>query len=394
MKCLFVDGEAGAAGDMFLAALIDLGVSPARLSEAMAPALPDGFQLAVEPVSIHGIAAKKLRITLPPGGAHRRLSDVVSLLAKTDCAPSVQERAKAIFRRLAEAEARIHNATPEEVRFHEIGADDAILDVLGAAWGLAELGVEKVYCAPLVLGSGVGQSAHGPIHYPAPAVMEILRGRPIRHVTGLGETTTPTGAAILAEVAEFTEEVLFTPARIGYGAGTRTLPDRPNLLRATIGTSADIFETDRMWVGASDIDNTRPEVFEWLSERLRAVGAVDITLTDVAMKKGRPGVRVEVLCTGSGRAAAAAVLLSETASLGVRWTPVVRTKLPRHIETVTTAWGPIRVKVAELPDGGRRAVPEYDDCRAVAAQNGVPLITVFETVNQLYMNQGNDTSEE
>jgi uncharacterized protein (DUF111 family) len=261
---------------------------------------------------------------------------------------------------------------------------------VGAVWALEKLEIEKVFCAPLVLGSGIGKSAHGAIHYPAPAVMEILKNCPVRIVADLGETTTPTGAAILAEVSEFSDSVMMSPVKIGYGAGTRTLSDRPNLLRMTLGAVDDTFLTDRLWLAASDIDNTRPEVFEWLAERMRAAGAVDVTMTDVAMKKGRSGTRVEALCAGPNRRGIAELILSETASLGVRWTEVTRTKLPRHSETIDTEWGPIRVKVTELSNGAKRGVPEYDDCRATAEQSNLPLLTVIERVSQLFAAQNSD----
>jgi hypothetical protein len=216
--------------------------------------------------------------------------------------------------------------------------------------------------------------------------MEILRGRPVRQVSGLGETTTPTGAALLAEIAEFTEEVQLTPERVGYGAGSRTLADRPNLLRATLGELAAAWETDRLWLAASDIDNTRPEVFEWVAERLRVAGAIDVIMTDVAMKKNRRGTRVEVLCPAENRAAVAEIILMETASLGVRWHQVTRTKLRRTVESVTTPWGAIHVKVARMPNGERRAVPEYDECRRAAEASGRPLLSIIEDVERLYWN--------
>jgi hypothetical protein len=241
----------------------------------------------------------------------------------------------------------------------------------------------------------LGRSAHGPIPYPAPAVLEILKGKPVRMVPGIGETATPTGAALLAEIAEFTDEFYFTPTKTGYGAGHCEFSDRPNLIRATVGDVTPDYETDRLWLAASDIDNTPPEVFEWLSERLRAIGAVDVTMSTIGMKKERHGVRVEVLCRAEDRGAVATTILRETASLGVRWMPVTRTKLPRTIETVASPWGAIRVKVAQTPGGGRRGVPEYDDCRAAAEASGIPLITVLETVNRLFANSngGADSGE-
>ncbi|MBI5868992.1 MAG: DUF111 family protein, partial [candidate division Zixibacteria bacterium] len=210
--------------------------------------------------------------------------------------------------------------------------------------------------------------------------------KPIRVVADLGETTTPTGAAILAEFAEFVEDLMLVPETVGYGAGHRTMPDRPNLLRATLGVVPELYDTDLLWLAASDIDNTRPEVFDWLRERLNGAGAIDVTMTSVNMKKGRLGVRVEAICDSSSRADIAGIILSETNSLGVRWTPVSRTKLGRRTESIETPWGAIRVKVAETPDGPR-GVPEYDDCRRAAENSGVPLIEIIESASRLYAQQ-------
>lgn len=389
MKALYIDGEAGAAGDMLLGAMIDLGVDTAQLTEILKPLIPSDFSLHVESVSLYGIAAKRLKVQVVEQPGHRHLKQVLSILDRGDLAPNVRKRAGAVFRRLAEAEARIHSSTLEKVHFHEVGADDAIIDIVGVIWSLDALGVDSVYCAPLTLGSGVGRSAHGPIHYPAPAVLQILDGCPTRRVDGLGETTTPTGAAILAEVAEFTTELVISSEAVGYGAGTRNFPDRPNLLRATLGRLQQDWETDQLWVATSDIDNTRPEVFEWVEHRLRDAGAVDVLTTDIGMKKSRRGTRLEVLCISSDRSAIAEIILTETASLGVRWHSVLRTKLPRTIETVETEWGPIRVKVARTAYGPR-AVPEYDDCRAAAVASGVPLLQIIETAQRIYVESAGD----
>jgi uncharacterized protein (TIGR00299 family) protein len=392
MKILFIDGQAGAAGDMILGALVDLGVDPNTLKNALRPIVPSDFELHIERVSPNGIAATQLTVKTGEDIKHRHLSQILELLAKGSLSQGVRGRVEGVFRRLAAAEAKIHSSTIDNVHFHEVGANDAIIDIVGAIWALEALSIERVFCAPLVLGSGVGTSVHGAIHYPAPAVLEILRGIPVRHVADVGETTTPTGAAILAEVAQFTTDCTFIPERVGYGAGTKTLPDRPNLLRATLGEMSASFDSDTLWLGTSDIDNTRPEVFEWVEERLRAAGAIEVVTLATAMKKGRQGTRIEVLCDAAHRSVMAEIITSETASLGVRWHEVTRTKLERRIETVQTPWGPIRVKVASM-SAGERAVPEYDDCRDAASKHCVPLIEIIDRTARLYYDQhpGHDT---
>ncbi|GAB4325094.1 MAG: nickel pincer cofactor biosynthesis protein LarC [Candidatus Zixiibacteriota bacterium] len=388
MPTLYFDGQAGVAGDMILGVLIDLGLSVEELTETLTPIAPVAFSIRVERVSVFGLHAQRVSVEVGEEKAHRHLKDVLALLDRGSLSDAVRERAARTYRRLADAEATIHNSTPETVHFHEVGATDAIVDIAGTVWGLERLGIERVLSAPIVMGSGVGRSAHGPIIYPAPAALEIVRGLPVRFEEGIGETTTPTGAAILAEVAEFTDELLMTPERVGYGAGHKQFDDRPNLLRGTLGEVSEAFDIDHIWVGTSDIDNTRPEVFDWLAERLRAAGAIDVVFSDVAMKKGRRGTRIEVLCTAAQRPQMAELILSETGSLGIRWNPVVRTKLPRRCETIDTPWGAIRIKVAVAPNG-ERGIPEYDDCRAAAEQHRVPLQTIIDTATRMYHDREN-----
>lgn len=383
MKILYFDGEAGVAGDMILGALIHLGLDPDELTKLLQPIAPTSFSIRVDDVSIYGIASKRVTVEVGAEPKHRNVAQIEELLDKGRLSEDVRARISRVLHRLAAAEAHVHSSTPEKIHFHEVGMTDAIVDIVGSVWGMDHLGIEAVYSAPLVLGSGHGRSAHGPIIYPAPAVMEILRGLPVRVETGIGETTTPTGAAILAEVAEFTDDVSIRCDAVGYGAGHREFPDRPNLLRATLGTDGGFYDSDRVWLAASDIDNTRPEVFDWLAERLWNAGAIDVTLTDVAMKKGRRGTRVEALCPADRRDAIADTILTETGSLGVRWIQVARTKLRRRTETVTTEWGPIRIKVA-LTSRGERGIPEYDDCLHAAKERSVPLQTVIETATQVF----------
>jgi hypothetical protein len=386
MRAVYFDGQSGASGDMLLGALVDLGADLDAIRTALRPIVPAEFALHVERVSSYEIAAARVTVNVEESARHRRLADVESLLDAGSLSAPVRTQATAIFRRLADAEARIHSTTADKVHFHEVGANDAVIDIVGSLLALELLGVDRVYCAPLVLGSGVGRSAHGPIQFPAPAVLELLKDIPVRLVADLGETTTPTAAAILAEVAEFRTELVLRAERIGYGAGQKTFADRPNLLRATRGFVDASFEHDSLWLAASDIDNTYPEIFEWVAEKLREAGAVDVVTFPLMMKKGRIGTRIEALCADDARAAVAAVILRETGSLGVRWQSVHRTKLARRIETIATPWGPIRVKVAETADGAR-AIPEYDDCRAAASKHALPLVEIIDRVTRLYYDQ-------
>jgi hypothetical protein len=406
MSLAYLDAFSGISGDMTIGALLDLGMPLDVLSGGLAPLGVAGYRLEVGTRVRSGIAATKFTVHLEgdhpdPGPLahasghqhhhhhHRRYRDIRELLAHAALTPGVRERAQRVFHALAVAEAKIHDVTPDEVAFHEVGAIDAIVDVVGAAIGLEYFGVDELLVSALPLGSGRTRSQHGVIPVPPPATVELLRGFPVRPEDGAKELVTPTGAAIVAALAKPVGAAEIVPRAVGYGAGERELADRPNLLRVVLGEratraplgvaaspAAGLIREDMVVVEAN-LDDMNPELFEAAVESLFAAGARDVTLAPVTMKKGRPGTLVQVIAEPASRERIATVLLRETTTIGVRTHAVERLVLPREQQTVATPFGAIRVKVVTLPDGSRRAAPEYEDCRRAAREHGIPLARVY-----------------
>jgi uncharacterized protein (TIGR00299 family) protein len=279
---------------------------------------------------------------------------------------------------LADSEAKVHHTTPEHVHFHEVGAVDSIMDVVGTAWALEELGIGELLVSPLPMGTGFARSQHGIIPVPAPATAELLAGFTVRMGDGPAEMVTPTGAAVLRALGRSAPIPLnFEIEKIGYGAGTREYQDRPNVLRIMIGRERGALDTDELLEISANIDDLNPQIYDHVMERLFAMGARDVTLTPTIMKKGRPAITIAVLAEAAKRDSLARVLFAETSTIGVRFHPVARLKLRREIREVETRWGRIKVKFSE-GDGAMTATPEYDDCRKIATTHNVPLKTVME----------------
>jgi uncharacterized protein (TIGR00299 family) protein len=390
VKIAYLDAFSGISGDMTVGALLDLGVPLAALREAIAALALDGVELGTERIARSGIHATKFHVRVHGrrpeehehdrghGHAHRAWSDIRAQLERSALAAPVKERALAIFTRLAEAEGRVHGVPPETVEFHEVGAADAIVDVVGAALGLTYLGVDAVYAAPLPLGRGQTRSAHGPLPIPPPAVVELLRGRPVRFEDGDVELVTPTGAAIVAALARPEPVPELRVDAVGYGAGERTLADRPNLLRVILGQPTVAVGTDEVAVLETTIDDMSPQLYEHVLERLLAAGARDAFLVPVVMKKSRPGTLLRVLAAPADRERLAGLVFAETSSIGLRWTTWRRLVLPREEREVATPYGTVRVKVARAPDGTPNVAPEFEDCRRLALERGVPLKLVLQ----------------
>jgi pyridinium-3,5-bisthiocarboxylic acid mononucleotide nickel chelatase len=296
-------------------------------------------------------------------------------------APDVERMASSIYRKLAQAEARVHRAPVEEIAFHEVGQIDAIIDVASAALAVSMLGIERVYCSALPCGHGTIHAAHGAMPSPAPATLELSRGVPTYAVDVDGELVTPTGAAILTSIADFSIRPPMTIERIGYGAGRSDFPF-PNVLRVVIGETAASTGaagpggTDDVVCLETNIDDMNPQLYEHVMDRLFAAGALDAWMVNIQMKKGRPGTQVCVLAAPDRADALSAMLLSETTTLGVRRWTAARDVLAREVVTIETSFGPVRVKVARTP-AGMRARPEYDDCRAIAQRERIALAAVM-----------------
>ena len=391
MRVAYLDAFSGISGDMTVGALLDLGLPLAAVREAIVTLGLDGVEVSVERVTRSGIGASKFHVRVH--GAHpdqphehdhhhhhphRPYADIRRLLSESALPQGVKTKALAIFHRLAEAEGRVHGVPPDAVEFHEVGALDAIVDIVGAALGFTHLAVDAVYAAPLPLGQGRVRSAHGPLPVPPPAVAELLRGRPVRLEDGAAELVTPTGAGIVAALAHLEAVPAMRIDAIGYGAGDRTLADRPNLLRILVGTPAVATGTDEVVVLEATIDDLNPQIYEYVLERLLAAGARDAFLVPVVMKRSRPATMLRVLAAPADRERLAALVFAETSTIGLRWTTWQRMVLAREERTVETPYGPVRVKVARAPDGTVNVAPEFEDCRRLAGERGVPLKTVHQ----------------
>ncbi|HSP79449.1 MAG TPA: nickel pincer cofactor biosynthesis protein LarC [Myxococcaceae bacterium] len=377
-KILYLEPVGGIAGDMFLAAGVDLGVSPEALSEALSGLRVPGWKLAVSRAVRHAISGTHLDVELDEREVHphRAYSDIREMIEGASTLPErAKERALAVFRAIGEAEAKVHGVSLEDIHFHEVGAVDSIVDVCGAAVVLELLGDPEVYAAPPPLGSGSIRVAHGNMPIPVPATLELLRDVPVRF-EGVGELTTPTGAALLKVLAHIGPPPPdFIVERIGYGVGTKDFRDRPNVLRASLGRAQG--RAEGLWVLEANLDDSTPQLLGYLVEHLLATGALDAWVLPATMKKGRPGHLLGVLVEGGAREKVMEALVRESTTLGVRSHQVERLALERDWVEVETPWGRVRVKRGLRQGVVLNAHPEFEDCRKVAEAAGVPLKQVM-----------------
>ena len=392
MRTAYLDAFSGLSGDMIGGALLDCGADFAELERAVASIPITGYRLSHRRRVLSGISAVKFEVEVVEPQPERHFGEIRAMIESAAAlAEPARNRAIAIFQALADAEAKIHNTTPDEVHFHEVGAVDSIIDIVAAAWGFEQLEVGDVIVSPLPGGSGFARSQHGIIPVPAPATAELLAGFPVRIGDGAAEMVTPTGAAILKALARPAALPLaFEIEKIGYGAGARTLADRPNVLRVMLGREHSAFESDAMVEIAANIDDLNPQISDHVMERLFGAGARDVTITPTLMKKGRPAVTLGVIAEAADRDKLARIIFDETSTIGLRFHPISRLKLHREIKEVETRFGKIRVKIsgAEPPHPHPHAYhhshqqvtisPEYDDCRHAAITHGVALRIVME----------------
>jgi uncharacterized protein (TIGR00299 family) protein len=385
MKTLYFDCFAGASGDMILGAIVAAGVEPRALTEQLALLGVQGFEIDFVTVDRSGISATHARVHTKHEHAHRHLSDILKIIYDSRLSDAVKDRAGKIFSRLAEAEARVHNEPVEHVHFHEIGALDAIVDVVGAAICFELLGIERFVCSPLHLGSGTVEMDHGRFPVPPPAVAELLKGAPVYSTDIKGELVTPTGAAIITTVcSEFGPVPKLKLESTGYGAGTREYKGFPNALRVLIGDDAQDAASETLWIIETNVDDMSPQIFGHVMDRVLELGGLDCYFTPIQMKKNRPGVMLSVLCRDSDREKLSQMLFSETTTLGLRSYSVERRALQRESVRVETPYGPIDVKVAKLNGRIVNQMPEYEQCREAARLAGVPLRSVEEAARTAF----------
>ncbi len=397
MKIAYFDCFAGASGDMILGALVDAGVSLEYLRTELAKLSLTGYELQSRKIVKGGLSGTQVLVLVEgqpeagsadhsPGASplqpeSRRLADIQELISNSGLSATVQEKSLAIFSRLVAAEAKVHQTTSDRIYFYEVGALDAIVDIVGAVIGLEALGIDRIYCSPLQVGGGTVRCAHGILPVPTPATLELIRGYQI-FTTGIqGELLTLTGAAILTTLAEPGSSLpAMTVEAVGYGAGYLDLP-LPNLLRLVIGRESQEaagYLTETVAVLETNIDDMNPQLYDYLIQRLLDLGALDVFMTPIQMKKTRPGVLLTVLCPPALVATCAAFLWRETTTIGLRWRHENRYKLPRKFTVAPTRFGPISFKISYLEGRPVQITPEYEDCKRLALEQGVPLLQVLE----------------
>ncbi len=381
MRAAYLDCFSGASGDMLLGALLDAGLDFTELESALAQLPLRGYHLSAQRVMRAGLAAMKADVAVTGPQPERTLAAVLAIIDAASLPHGDKESGTAIFRRLAEAEAHVHGCDIQEVRLHDVGAVDAIADVMGAVCGLRLLGVEVLFASALAVGGGSAQGPHGRLPAPAPATLQLLAqaGAPLRPGTGEPdlELLTPTAAAIITTLARF-ERPSLRLQRVGYGAGTRDIAGQPNVLRLWLGDLNA--ESNRMALLETNIDDSPPELLGFVQEKLLQLGAADVWFTPVQMKKNRPGVILSLICRQEMEAAAVDLLLTETTTLGVRSRPLQRWEAQREEFVFESTLGPAAVKVKRLPGRKPQVSAEYEACRRLAEQTGMPLAEVYRVV--------------
>jgi hypothetical protein len=371
VRIALIDPFAGIAGDMLVGALLDAGAPLAAVRRGLRGLPLDRFSVSASEVERCGVRARKYHVRFAGSHHHRGLPEILRILRRGKLPERALDRAERAFRLLAAAEARVHGIPVSRVHFHEVGAVDAICDVAGAAIALEELSIDRLFCRPLPLSHGVIVAEHGRMPVPAPATMELLKGFPTFDSGLSGEIVTPTGAACARAWAEASAPPPFVPEAIGYGAGTRDPDGYPNVCRVTVGEASEE-GTGPLLELVCDVDDATPQLLGHLLGRLLEAGALDASLQPLVMKKDRPGTRITALARQEGVPALEQILFGEGTTLGVRRRRVERTELPRRVVAVRTPWGRVRVKTGTLGGKVVHAAPEYEDCRALAREAGVP----------------------
>ena len=388
MRIAVLDPFSGIAGDMFLGALVGVGLDREWLR-----ALPERLGLEDVRVDIREVlrgqlACWKVEFDIPPQPHGRHIAEIRRLVAASGAPEPVRRLADAAFTAIATAEGEMHGMSPDEVHLHEVGAVDAILDIVGSIWGLHELGIERVFCGALRVGDGTVRAAHGILPVPAPATLKLLEGHPIRPgPEGAGELVTPTGAALVRVLSAGPPPAEYVPVASGFGAGTKDFADRANALRIVLAdvTVAEVDgQRESLEMLVADIDDGSPEYLAAVADELRDAGALDVVLVPVVMKKGRPGTRIEVLCRADQAFDYELRMLRDTTTIGVRRLTVTRRALERTVEAVDVLGHRVAMKVVALPGGGRRAKPEYEDVRRVALATGRPATDIFDIARRAW----------
>jgi uncharacterized protein (TIGR00299 family) protein len=390
MKIAYLQCASGISGDMLLAALVDAGASLEAIQAGIDSLGLPSCRLEVEEVRRHGFRAARLHVRHEPEHAHRHLSDITRMIDASKLSDRQQALARQIFARIGQAEALVHGTSVEKVHFHEVGAVDSIADIVGNAIAWDLLGIERLHSTPVPTGHGTIQIAHGATSIPAPATAELLKGIPLRVADIPFELTTPTGAAILAELAaDFGPPPAMTIAATGCGAGERDLKSQANVLRILVGEAAEPLrrdQADEICVLETNLDDTTGAVIGHCLAQCFAAGALDAYTTPIQMKKNRPAVTLTLLCRPADKASLEQIIFSETTTLGIRSWHATRSKLPRQPHEVQTPWGTVAGQLITLPDGTQRFAPEYESCKAVAGAARLPIRRVIDAAVARFQN--------
>jgi uncharacterized protein (TIGR00299 family) protein len=388
MKLAYFDCFSGISGDMTLGALVDAGCQLEHLRSELRGLQVPGWELSAEKVWKNGMAATCVKVKTEDQSKHRSLSTILEILQKSQLTPQVRERADAIFTKLGEAEARVHNVPLEKIHFHEVGALDAIVDIVGACIGFHFLGIEKFACSALNVGGGTVKMAHGILPVPAPATANLLQGKPTYSNGVQKELVTPTGAAIVATLCDsFGPQPPMSVSAIGYGAGVADLESQPNVLRIMIGEAAEKTVAgfdEEIAVIEANLDDMNPQIYGYFLEKALSAGALDVYTTPVQMKKNRPGTLLTVLCKPQDTNALMSLIFAETTTFGARMYRAQRRRLPREHVSVSTSFGDVRLKISRENGRVLHVAPEYDDCRKLAVEKNVPLQRIISEALRAY----------
>ena len=384
MKIAYGDLIGGVSGDMFVAALLDLGLSLNKLKSELRKVPTLKFELRATATTVHSIRAMQFRVICENKEKPRSWKQIRDLIERSKLDFEIKKIGSDIFTRLAAAEAKIHGVAIDKVHFHEVGATDSIVDIISSAIGIHELGINSFHFSQIPLGRGITRSMHGLLPVPGPATLELLKGLPVFGVDLQSETVTPTGAAIVRTLGKtFGAQPAMTIERTGYGTGQKEFPNRPNLFRLTLGDDSSAGEQEQMLVIETNIDDMNPQLYDHVMDRLFEAGARDVFLSSIQMKKNRPGTLLTVISEPAGSQSLAKIIFQETSTIGIRSYPVSRMILRRESKKVKTRFGEVTVKIVEQPDGSKRAAPEYDDLKRIAAANKLPIKQLHDEVMRI-----------
>jgi len=383
MKIAYFDCFSGASGDMILGSLIDAGLSARRLKEELEKLQLPTVHLKVKKVLKAGISATQVTVEGSEKRSHRNLKEILRIVERSGVDAGVKEKSEEIFKRIASVEAKIHQIPMEEIHFHELGGLDSIVDIVGSVWGLQQLGIERIHVSKVNVGAGFVKCEHGILPVPAPATLSLMEGKPIYSSGVERELLTPTGAAILTTLgSEFGPIPPIRVEKIGCGAGRDDLP-HPNLLRLIIGTLASTSRNEKVVVIETNIDDMNPQFYDYLIEKLLTLEVLDVFITPILMKKNRPGHLLTVICPSEKLLSVTDFLFRETTTLGLRWREEERAKADREIRNIQTQYGKIHLKFGKWGGNIVNISPEYEDCKRLALEKGVPLKDIFQEAKKM-----------